>query len=414
LKYLKKRKALIFVFFLILIVFEFNSLIYYSIGEVVPGYQKDYNLNKNKSIRYYFNNSIQFGLSTNVSLNGSIEYDKQITNRETFIKVANNNPLILNFSSETDLGGFGYQRKPKGPSSGNSQYQYQYNYVLQIRANSTVQNLTIQYLKVQKFGLDPHRNYKIAQFYEGGDSWEILPTEEKFNKSSSESYLETQILDIESETDYYITLFQVNPITYEWIWIIAIISIIGIAALVITLSKKDYIQFLKTRTVPIDKGAHQLSMEDVLENENRSMLIDLVLADPGIHFNELLRETDLSAGNLAWHLDILETYKVIGKKRVGRYLVYFPYYQKNPISNIDLKLQKSELTLKILEMIEENPGTYNNEIAKILNVDHKTVSYHINKLKDLQLIESEKSGRKKKLYPNLEAEYYINGEDQNF
>ncbi|MBD3212143.1 MAG: winged helix-turn-helix transcriptional regulator [Candidatus Lokiarchaeota archaeon] len=381
---------------------------------MVPGYQKDYHLNKNESIRYYFNNSIQFGLSTNASLNGTIEYDKQISNRETFIKISNNNPLVLNFSSETDLGGFGYQRKPKGPSSGNSQYQYQYNYILQIRANSTVQNLTIQYLKVQKFGLDPNKNYKIAQFYEGSDSWEILQTEEKFNESTNESYLETQLLNIKSETDYYITLFQVNPITYEWIWIVVIIGIIGIVGLFITLSKKDYIQFLKTRTVPIDKGAHQLTMKDVLENENRSMLIDLILADPGIHFNELLREADLSAGNLAWHLDILETYKVIGKKRVGRYLVYFPYYQKNPISNIDLKLQKSELTLKILEMIEENPGTYNNEIAKILNVDHKTVSYHINKLKDLELIKSDKSGRKKKLYPNLEAEYFINNEDEKF
>ena len=59
-------------------------------------------------------------------------------------------------------------------------------------------------------------------------------------------------------------------------------------------------------------------------------------------------------------------------------------------------------------MIESDPGTYNNEISKKLDVDHKTVSYHVDKLKDLDLVYSKKDGRKKTLYPNLEAEYFKN------
>jgi predicted transcriptional regulator len=149
-------------------------------------------------------------------------------------------------------------------------------------------------------------------------------------------------------------------------------------------------------------------MEEVLENKNRNKIIELVLDNPGIHFNQLLRKTDLAPGNLVWHLDILETYKVIGKKRVGNYLAYFPYYQKNPISNIDLKLQKSELTLQVLEMIEEKPGIYNKIITDRLEINRKTIDYHIKKLMDLGLINRKKDGRKKKLYPNLEADYYTN------
>jgi predicted transcriptional regulator len=147
-------------------------------------------------------------------------------------------------------------------------------------------------------------------------------------------------------------------------------------------------------------------MEEVLENENRNKIIDIILQEPGIHYNDLLRKTNLAAGNLAWHLDVLETYKVIGKKRVSKYLVYFPYYQKNPLSNLDLKLQKSELTLKVLEMIEEEPGIYNKVITDKLQVDHKTIHYHIKKLINLGLVHTKKSGRKKKLFPNLEADYY--------
>ena len=121
---------------------------------------------------------------------------------------------------------------------------------------------------------------------------------------------------------------------------------------------------------------------------------------------ELLRKTGLAAGNLVWHLDILMTYKVIGKKRIGNFVAYFPYYQKNPLSNIDLKLQKSRLTLEILEMIEEEPGIWNNLITKKLEVDHKTIKYHLDKLVELKLINLEKEGRKKKIYPNLDSEYF--------
>ena len=114
-----------------------------------------------------------------------------------------------------------------------------------------------------------------------------------------------------------------------------------------------------------------------------------------------------------WHLDILETYKVVGKKRIGNFVAYFPYYQKNPLSNIDLKLQKSKLTLEILEMIEREPGIWNNFITKKMKVDHKTIQYHIDKLIELDLINFQKEGRKKKIYPNFDSEYYKKKEDNN-
>ena len=177
-------------------------------------------------------------------------------------------------------------------------------------------------------------------------------------------------------------------------------------SLVVAISKKDYFQYLRTRTVPIEKGAHRLSLDEVLENENRNKIIDLILNEPGIHFNELLRKTGLAAGNLVWHLDILMTYKVIGKKRIGNFISYFPYYQKNPISNVNLKLQKSKLTLEILEMIEKEPGIWNNLITKKFKVDHKTIQYHLKKLNELGLIKLEKEGRKKKIYPNLDSDYF--------
>ena len=57
-------------------------------------------------------------------------------------------------------------------------------------------------------------------------------------------------------------------------------------------------------------------------------------------------------------------------------------------------------------MIEKEPGIWNNLITGRLKVDHKTINYHIQKLLELDLINIKKDGRKKKLYPNLDSEYY--------
>jgi len=103
---------------------------------------------------------------------------------------------------------------------------------------------------------------------------------------------------------------------------------------------------------------------------------------------------------------LLETYKIIRKERFEHYLVYFPYYQKNPISNIDLTLKKSDLTLKVLEIIQENPGIWNSMITKKLKINRKTIQYHIEKLVELGLIQAKKEGTRKKLFPNLDSDYF--------
>jgi DNA-binding transcriptional ArsR family regulator len=304
---------------------------------------------------------------------------------------------------------FAMPKAPQGPRKGETQFQYRYNCILQIRTNTTIESLTISSIKRSLYGLNPNLEYSLALYESTQDSWELIDTIEELNESSSEYTLAGSVSNLQADTEYFITFYEVANIFDNWFFvIILIVGAIGIASIAILISKKDYFQYLKTRTIPIEKGAHRLSLDDVLENENRNKIIDLILTEPGIHFNELLRKTEIAAGNLVWHLDILETYKVVGKKRIGNFIAYFLYYQKNPLSNLDLRLSKSKLTLDILEMIEKEPGLWNSVITKHFKVDHKTIQYHISKLNDLNLIKFRSEGRKKKIYPNLESDYFNN------
>jgi len=396
---------------LLIVVLELTLFISYGLSrtENVSGFYIKDQIYPNETVNYNFYNNITLGISSDTFIDIEIDYENRIENRQIFFIINNSVPINLNIASKIAMNNFGFSKAPRNPRSGNSKYQYRYNCIFQIRTNTTIENLTIQSIKKSQFGFEPAKRYSLALYRSSQESWEIVDTITENNVSSSEELLVSKLSLIQADTDYYITFLEISPIVNEWFWIILIVLLaVGIGSLVILISKKDYFQYLKTRTVPIEKGAHRLSLDEVLENENRNKIIDLILNEPGIHFNELLRKTGLAAGNLVWHLDILETYKVIGKKRIGKFIAYFAYYQKNPIDNLNLKLSKSKLTLEILEMIEREPGLWNNLITKRMKVDHKTIQYHLEKLKDLNLVNIKKDGRKKKIFPNLDSEYFTN------
>jgi len=320
--------------------------------EDISGFSTQDTVFPNERVSYNFMNNITFEISTDTRINLSIDYESNIANRQTYFIINNSNPISLNISSKTSLQNFGVMQSPPQPQRGNFRFQYRYNCIFQIKSNTSIANITIRHKKHQFYGLNPDFSYSLALFKSTEDSWELIDTFEFINETSSEKYIESSFPNLQQDTEYYITIFEVEEIITDWTWLIITVVIIavGVVSLTFIISKRDYFQYLRTRTIPIEKGAHRLSLDEVLENENRNKIIDLILNEPGIHFNELLRRTGLAAGNLVWHLDILLTYKVIGKKRIGNFIAYFPYYQKNPISNVDLKLQKSKLTLEILEM----------------------------------------------------------------
>lgn len=185
-----------------------------------------------------------------------------------------------------------------------------------------------------------------------------------------------------------------------WIWIVLITGLVSTVLFILYMSVPEFRQYLLNRYLPMHTAPHRLTMEEVLENEIRMNLITLILERPGIHYSELLREIDTSPSNLAWHLDILETYKIIQKQRLGKFLIFYPYLDKNPFANLDPTIAKSKTTLEILKIIGENPGIYQGKIAKRLDLNRKSVQYHLDKLEELKLIRREKLGRKVLLYQN--------------
>jgi len=183
----------------------------------------------------------------------------------------------------------------------------------------------------------------------------------------------------------------INPTDQNYfIWILIGIILLSIGLM---MSKAEYRDYLLNRVLHIDTGAHRLSMEEVLENEIRNKILNFIIDYPGIHYNELLRHSEISPNTLAWHLDILETYKIIHKQRVGQLLIFYPYLDKNPFAEFDPTISKSKFTLDIFQIIGDNPGIHQKSIVTRMESNRKTVDYHLKKLIDADLIRIEKKAK---------------------
>ena len=123
--------------------------------------------------------------------------------------------------------------------------------------------------------------------------------------------------------------------------------------------------------------------------EGRSKVLELILKSPGIRYRQLLRLTGLSHGSLSFALKKLENSRGIIVNRTSNNRVTC-YYPKNItttefhiISNLRNKTQK-----RIVQFLLKQGQSTFNEIANYINKAPSTTSWHLNKLKNAELITS--------------------------
>ncbi len=371
-------------------------------------------------MQYAFENNIQVNLTTTANTTVDIEIGEGLANRFIGLNINASNPIKISFKAQNNFDvNPGKKMQWHGHSNNNpnqadisnnlentpiEEYNVNYDYetFYQIDIEGEINSIEIYTSINPELGVSKLDTFSLgwAIFNNKSQSWEILSTDTEHDLISTE--IEQDGLENEQLILTVINFTPVLPGSFfsSTLGIIFIIFILITAIFGLIMTNTEYRDYLLNRIMHFSTGPHRLTIEQVLENENRDRIITLILEQPGVHFNEILRELDISAGTLVWHLDILDTFKVIQKQRIGQYLVYFPYTVKNPINKLDLKLRKSRTTLEILQLINDHPGMYQNQIAHRMDLNHKTIKYHIDKLIESELVVAKKKGRRNLFFPN--------------
>lgn len=137
----------------------------------------------------------------------------------------------------------------------------------------------------------------------------------------------------------------------------------------------------------------RLTAEDILDNEIRSSMIELVEASPAINAGRIADELGVAVATVLYHGRILDESGHLERCRDGREVVFYPRGKLQPVEKALHKVAKQETKLAILDILDERPGASMSELARLLDKHRSTVKHHVDDLVDRDLVVKEPSGR---------------------
>lgn len=138
---------------------------------------------------------------------------------------------------------------------------------------------------------------------------------------------------------------------------------------------------------------------EVLENERLSSILEFIRRNPGIHARDDKVEKELKITRTPFlkHIMTLERFHLIRKRAIGKSLHYFAV-------NIPEDLDKykviflNPLIPKIVEELFKDETIQISRIGENLDTYSGTIQYHVNKLKELDLLKTSKNQSGKKIH----------------
>jgi len=138
---------------------------------------------------------------------------------------------------------------------------------------------------------------------------------------------------------------------------------------------------------------------EILTNEKLEKILNFINNNPGIHARDdkIEKELNITRTPFLKHVMTLERFNLIRSKKIGKSLHYF-------LSDVPEDYDKFKIIFlnplipKLLEEIFKDESVTVSKIGENLDMYSGTILYHINKLKDLNLVKSSKNQSGKKIF----------------
>jgi len=144
----------------------------------------------------------------------------------------------------------------------------------------------------------------------------------------------------------------------------------------------------------------------MLELDVRRKIYEIVKKFAGCHFREIERKSGLSTGSVSYHLHYLARHGLIKEEKEGNKSHYFPAgFKSKNIRLLALLRQKSVREILLFILTHDNCG--HKEIVQSVGLSPSTVSWHLKKLEENNIVEFTKHGRKTAYHIVIDEEEII-------
>ncbi|WP_198003773.1 winged helix-turn-helix transcriptional regulator [Methanococcoides burtonii] len=145
--------------------------------------------------------------------------------------------------------------------------------------------------------------------------------------------------------------------------------------------------------LPLLGGYERVRRSNTLDNLNRKKLYGFIQSRSGAYFNEIVKRTGLNRGTVRYHVDVLETQHMIVSHKVNGKIRYFQngstYDEKEKTVIAGLR---DDIDRRIVLEILNNGCNTNGALAERIGVSASTMSWHIRRLMEQEIVRGDKEG----------------------
>ena len=139
----------------------------------------------------------------------------------------------------------------------------------------------------------------------------------------------------------------------------------------------------------------RISQDRVLDNYTRGQIHGYILANPGGHFSSIKAALDLNNGTLAYHLQRLQTERLVKSAFDGTHRRFYPAGMKVPEP---VKDGLTEVQRMIVSLTIERPGISQRELGSLMGLSPATVNFHIERLAAKGVVRRERAGMRNRCF----------------
>ncbi len=140
-------------------------------------------------------------------------------------------------------------------------------------------------------------------------------------------------------------------------------------------------------------------LREAIELDTREKIFRSINQNPGLHFREIQRRTEIATGSLQYHIDYLKKKNLVRQEKDGKYVRYYSTCGEQLGENEKLMaLLRKESMRRIILFLLTGSRANNERISKAVELAPSTVSWHLKKLVESGLVDKRQRGRKTFFY----------------
>lgn len=179
--------------------------------------------------------------------------------------------------------------------------------------------------------------------------------------------------------------------SHDYNWAVAAV---GLGAILVAIGGwvTGAFKWISGAGIGLISGYARVHGQEVLEHPGRAEVYNLVKAEPGMHFNDLLHRLRFGQSTLNYHLRVLEKNDFVTRVKDGRYARFFDRQngqysssRKDAVSTL-----RNDTTAAIAAHVLRNPGVVQKELSGQFGIAPSTVSWHMQRLCSRGLVDKER------------------------